>query len=456
VGGISLFIKNLNYLVEEIQIEIIKKNQLSYWLRGLNIIVIIPLFLPPIIENWAKASFPAVSSFYNSYLAFYAKSLIFLVIVVCYAFIAQIQRTEYSGKTLNKKTWDFYASEVPEINFIVKFVMPDSNTVKHRKTKVFIEESGADMSIEGLYLRRILCALSIFLLVICVFWAGHRHSIETIKSDPQYGIKTPNFLMMLGKLSADEETKQASLSEGDIKVINAFRKVDLSVSPEAAKTDIVRELSRMNYQGEDSGLVAERIYAKMVDIGKERLKLWEVFVSLLLGALSSFFPLLILAFRSSLRKLDMEDETFQFQTIIILLMHHDRVDVRVVLEWMKEFANVFLKHIEVCLGNFQESRGALEKLKQSVSFKPFVKLIDNLEMANGDIPLKLAFDSLELDRDFYKENRKETNKQQISRRIEFGQMIGFVPIHTVLGLYLALPILTTSFTAFSSIQKQLM
>lgn len=455
VDGVSLYIKNLNYIAEEIQIEIIKKNQLSYWLKGLNVIVLFPLFLPPIVEVWVKSSFPVVATFYASAAAFYIKCFILTAITVCYVFIVQIQKTEHKVKSQsNKKTWDYYLYQVPIIKIIVDRFKPKQGSVKYRKMKVFIEDAGSNMSIEGLYLRRIFYGVLAFIVIFGIFVSGHRTNVDMIMSDASHGIKNPNFFRMMGKMSPEDQSKNNKINDIDAVIIKNLG--NIKADKDTLKSAAHDELVKMNYSGEDPDIVSERIYAKLTDINKEYIKLWEIFIALILAFSASFFPLLVLAFQASLRKVDMEDEVFQFHTIIILLMHHDNVDVKVVLEWMKEFSNIFKTSIELCLNNFQNQNLALERLKEDVKFKPFIKLIDNLQMANEDITLKSAFDALELERDFYKENRKENNKQQVNKKIEFGQMIGFIPVHSVLLLYLTLPIIVTSFTAFEQIKKQLM
>jgi hypothetical protein len=455
IEGISLYIKNLNYITEEIQIEIIKKNQLAYWLRGLNIIVLFPLLLPPVIESWMRSGFPIVSVFYDSSTGFYLRCSIFLVIVVCYAFIVQIQKTEQNAKAFYKRTWDYYLNRIGIIRFFVNLFAPRQNTAKYRKMKSFLEDdAGSAMPVEGLYLRRLIFGLSAFIIILLVFSSGHRTNVEKIIADTAYGIDNANFFRMMGKLDEEELLNEIKIKELDVSIIKKIGSMGLSKAEDilaAAKAELIS----MNYDGEDQELTAQRICMKIIDSKKEYIQTWEVLASLLAAGVASWFPMVLLAFQASLRKVDMEDEVFQFHTIIILLMHHDNVDVKVVLEWMKEFANIFRAPIELCLTNFQNQNLALEKLKEDVKFKPFGKIIDNLQMANEDISLIAAFDALELEREFYKESRKESNKQQVNKKIEFGQLIGFIPVYAVLLLYMALPIIVTSFTAFSSIQKQL-
>ena len=37
----------------------------------------------------------------------------------------------------------------------------------------------------------------------------------------------------------------------------------------------------------------------------------------------------------------MEDEVMQFQTIILMLMRIERVNVEMILEWLERYANIF-------------------------------------------------------------------------------------------------------------------
>lgn len=457
VNGVSLYIKNMNFIIEEIQLEILKTNQLAYWLKGLKIIVLFPLILPPLIEWWARASFPVVSEFYDSSLAFFIKCFIFFMVIVCYLLIDQIQKNEYKNKEYKQldKTNMYKLSQTSPFKDILKVICPKENTDTHRRLLALLESAGSPLTVEIVYLKRFLYGLLAFVLLLTVFIKSHDINVQKIMSDSTYGVSNKNFLLMMGKLDKDHIDENIDINKTDEQVINMFRKFKNSMSSENLKNKIVEELNNRNHTYQDVNIAAERIFAKIEATSKEHFKIWEFLLVIFVSFLVTKFPELSLIFQAKLRKVDMEDEVFQFHTIIILLMYHERTDVELILEWMKHFSNIFYSSIDRCLTNFQNPKAALDKLKEDVKFKPLVNLVDNLQMAIDKIDIASAFDSLELDRDFYKENRKEANKQVIDQKIEFGRLIGFAPIYAVLVLYLMLPILWVSFTSMTNIQQQL-
>jgi hypothetical protein len=48
-------------------------------------------------------------------------------------------------------------------------------------------------------------------------------------------------------------------------------------------------------------------------------------------------PVWLLKFQAKMRQLEMEDEVMQFQTIILMLMRIERVNVEIILEWLERY-----------------------------------------------------------------------------------------------------------------------
>ena len=53
------------------------------------------------------------------------------------------------------------------------------------------------------------------------------------------------------------------------------------------------------------------------------------------------FPNILLIFQKKMREIEMEDEVMQFQTIILMLMKIERVNVEMILEWIERYSNIF-------------------------------------------------------------------------------------------------------------------
>lgn len=70
VDGVSVYLKNLNNILQDIYLEILKQDKINYMFRSLNIIAVVPLVCIKPLQTWAESNFPALSNFYNSSFGF--------------------------------------------------------------------------------------------------------------------------------------------------------------------------------------------------------------------------------------------------------------------------------------------------------------------------------------------------------------------------------------------------
>jgi hypothetical protein len=158
--------------------------------------------------------------------------------------------------------------------------------------------------------------------------------------------------------------------------------------------------------------------------------------------------------------MEMENEVMQFQTIILMLMKIERVNVEMILEWLERYSNIFREPISRCVNNF-ESGGweALEEMKEDISFKQLLRIIESLQAAVEKIPIREAFDELDTERAYYQEKRKETNEIMISKKSIIGKVVGFAPMVTLFVAYLIVPLcvigLISMTKAFDEMSQQM-
>lgn len=146
-------------------------------------------------------------------------------------------------------------------------------------------------------------------------------------------------------------------------------------------------------------------------------------------------------FQKVMRRLEMENEIMQFQTIILMLMKIERVNVEMMLEWLERYANIFKEPITKSVNNYEAGAWeALEELKNEVSFKQFIRIIESLQAAVENIPVARAFDELDNERDYYKAKREESNERLIKRKGMIGKVIGFAPLVGMFVFYLIGPL----------------
>ena len=150
----------------------------------------------------------------------------------------------------------------------------------------------------------------------------------------------------------------------------------------------------------------------------------------------------MLIFQKILRKLEIENEVMQFQTIILMLMKIERVNVEMILEWLERYSNIFREPISKCVNNYEAGAWeALEELKNEVNFEQMLRIIEGLQSAVEKIPIREAFDELDNEREYYQAKRKESNERLIKRKGMIGKVIGFAPLVLLFVGYLIVPLI---------------
>ena len=253
-----------------------------------------------------------------------------------------------------------------------------------------------------------------------------------------------------GEMTEAETEDAMELTRQDNAIIDQFRgNLDTTVEQVrivVARTDYFEEGTDIEIT-ED----AERIFDKIQVVNSEYLKWFEVLLSFVFAIIGYMSPIALLMFQAKMRQIEMEDEVMQFQTIILMLMRIERVNVEMILEWLERYANIFKEPIGKCLNNYEAGAWeALEEMKEEISYMPLVRIVESMQAAVEKIPIKDAFDELESERDYYQEKRKESNDRLIKRKGMIGKAIGFAPMICMFVGYLIVPLVFIGLTSMSS------
>ena len=250
-------------------------------------------------------------------------------------------------------------------------------------------------------------------------------------------------------MSASDKKKAMELTEQDNKFIDKFRgKVDTK------QEDVEREVRRSSFYAESTDEEIEnatkRIFEKIQVVNSEYLQWFEILLAFVFGIVGYMAPIWILMFQVKMRQIEMEDEVMQFQTIILMLMRIERVNVEIILEWLERYANIFKAPITKCLNNYEAGAWeALEEMKNEVSYPQLIRIIESMQAAVEKIPIADDFDELDSERDYYQEKRKESNERLIKRKGMIGKAIGFAPMVCLFVGYLIIPLVFIGLTSMS-------
>ena len=253
------------------------------------------------------------------------------------------------------------------------------------------------------------------------------------------------------------ESKQKSameLTEQDNYFINKL-KGKLNITEE----EIQKEMLKSKYYEEDDKYLKDdsaRIKNKLNVVNSESMQWFELLLSFGFALIAYMFPVWMMFFQKKMRQMEMENEVMQFQTIIVMLMKIERVNVEMILEWLERYSNIFKEPIARCVNDYEAGAWeALEELKNSVTHQDMIRIVESLQAAVEKIPIREAFDELDADRDYHQEKRKQANDMLISRKGLIGKAVGFAPLICLFVGYLIIPLVVIGITTMSSTFSQL-
>ena len=117
-------------------------------------------------------------------------------------------------------------------------------------------------------------------------------------------------------------------AEAELKIIESDRKYILRFQGKQVTFQHIDEALRKDGEYSDSrqsGIAAKRILDKLHTYNLHDFKWCELLISITLGVIAFYYPLWMLLFREQIVKMNMEDEVMQFHTIILMLMHIERI-----------------------------------------------------------------------------------------------------------------------------------
>ena len=434
VDGTSVYLKNLNNILQDIYLEILKQDKINYMFRSLNIIAVVPLVCIKPLQAWAESNFPALSNFYNSSFGFIMQSLIIISIFVSYLMLRIVIEDSEQIKfdRVASVKWQDKLYKITLVKLVVDAFKSKPHTKKNRRETALIKNTNSYLTIEWLYVNKITAAVVTFILALILMF-----NITRIDIRATYNRISDEFLSF-GQLTEQQEKAAQAINDRDKTYIDKYKKQNVT------KEQLEMEFTDPVTGKADADEVA-RVYDKIQTVKNSYIKFWQVLTSFILAFIAYYVPSIMLFIRNKIREMEKENEIMQFQSIILMLMYIDRIDVQTILEWLCRFSYAFKEPIATCLNNYEAGAyEALEDLKEAVPYKDFQRIVEQLQSAVERIPVRDAFDELETERAFFHERRKEGNERLIKKKTAIGKVLGFTPMVLLIGGYLVAPLMIVS------------
>ena len=537
IGGVSLYLKDLNNITQELQMEVLKRDKLDYLFKSLTYIAVLPVLAIKPLENWAMSSFNATIDFYEGKLGFLVQMLLLVTVFVSYALLTRIKDNGGKQKvfaTSPNDVWQERVYRLPIVENIIDGLIPSVTSKKYNAVKTLLKDTASRLRIEWLYVNRCICALAGFCATIIIIMQMHnlavtqimysatksgnggmgqmteqdtinangvssfdRYFLNVFMDDNKFlnAVRTmeqkdaikliTNEMLKISSAKLDSETaegfakriyrelsstrldkldiqyaiiesrielpRENFTSELAAKIINISREEELENVTEKTIKKALIEIYNLPLTQEQASAAASRIYEKLKTLTSEYFAWYELAIAIFVGLVMYQAPILMLKFQKRMRYMEMEDEVMQFQTIILMLMHIERVSVEYMLEWLERFSNIFKEPLAKCLNNYESGAyEALEELKDDAPFKPFVRIVESLQSAVESVKITDAFDELESERAFFQEKRKEANDRLIAKKAKIGKILGFAPMVMLFVGYLIGPMMIASLSDMGS------
>ena len=447
----SLYLKNVNNITEEMQIEILKRDKIDYVFQSLSIISIVPVLGLEPLKNWAISNFSFTQSFYLGKLGLGAQVVVILLTIICYLLLRKIKNNGSTDKNTQntENPWQSKVYKNPLGKKIVDLFIPKKGTKDYLKVQKLLKDSASKLKMEWLYVNRIAIAIVTFIISIVFFIALHATAVDYIYTEP-----TTDYDIM-GGMTGQELIEAQKTTESDNKFLDKFKG-----DTKATVQDIQRAMEYSDdykeSKSEDIEKAAQRVWDKLQKVNKEYLGWFEVLMAVVFMVIAYMAPIEIMKLQLAMRRMEMEDEVMQFQTIILMLMRIERVNVEIILDWLERYANIFKEPISRCVNNYEAGAWeALEVLKNETNYQQFIRIVESLQAAVEKIPISDAFDELDSERDYYQAKRRESNDRLIAKKARIGKLIGFTPMVVMFVFYLIVPLVFIGLTSMSSSMSSL-
>ena len=186
VDGASLYLKNVNNITQEMQLEILKRDKLNYVFQSLSVISIAPVLLLEPLKSWAISNFSFTASWYLGKPGMIVQIIILLLTFLSYILVRKLK--DNGSTAMNTKNtenpWQEKLYKKKPIKKIVDLFIPKEGTKEYRKVNQLLKDSASSQKMRWLYINRICLAIVTFFASLVIFMQLHKVAINYVYTEP--------------------------------------------------------------------------------------------------------------------------------------------------------------------------------------------------------------------------------------------------------------------------------
>ena len=235
IDGVSVYLKNLNNILNDVYLEILKKDKINYMFRSLTGIAIAPIFFIQIVEGWAVKNFPALINFYSSSFGFIVQAILMISIFIAYFLLKVIREdaNEIKFDRIATQRWQDKLYKFAPVRFIINGFMPSERTKKYKVLSDRIKSTNSFLTMQWFYINKftyaIIAFVAMFILLI---------NIHIIDFNSIYNNISDEFIG-LGTLSEEDQAAAEAMNARDKEIVESLKN-----EKNVSKDDIKNELEK--------------------------------------------------------------------------------------------------------------------------------------------------------------------------------------------------------------------
>ena len=182
----SLYLKNLNNITQEMQLEILKRDKLDYVFQSLSVISVVPMLFLEMIKNWSVSQFSFTKSFYYGKQGLIVQILILVVTTIAYMLTRKLKDNgAVNTATKNyENPWQGKLYKKKIVKRVIDTLMPKPGTKDYRKIRALLKDSASKLKMKWLYINRVSICLVTFIVSFVLFAQLHKVAINYIYTQP--------------------------------------------------------------------------------------------------------------------------------------------------------------------------------------------------------------------------------------------------------------------------------
>ncbi len=426
--GQWLFLRNLNHLKDELNIQILKTRSNNYLFSGLKFVAVVPVFLLKPIEMWATSNMPDMAEFYTGGLGTIVMAITFAIAVLCYQMICNLK----DGRVDEMKE-NIILNKAVNLPFIRNLLTAEINRNYSKSLRIgdSLKMVGEDLTPKSFLLKRLVYGLAFGIAFNFIAIFAQAQSKSNLINDFENAYEN--------SIVPNQEYRDTmeKITKNNIKEMRKIK--DLEAHREEAISRIMAENNMNRTHSEE---IVDTMIKRLDKYNNLYYKWYFLIGTAAFMALGFALPWLLLQYQLSIMKMSMEDEVVQFQTIALILMYVDGATLDLLLDWMEKFAFCFKDSVSTCILKLQSSeRNALLEMKDREPFPPFKRFVDNL-LSIDQVGMVSAFDEIESEREYYKKKREQDNEMVTHKKAARGKLIAFAPLIIAVGGYMIYPFMS--------------